>query len=165
MKNVILLCCLCSIFACTESTTTENKSADTTEQKETKPTTFGEPTDAEGAISFEDLVKQMETQDTVTAKVIGEVESVCQVKGCWMNIASETNDAEMFVKFKDYGFFMPLDLTGKVVMDGYAYREITSVDDLRHYAEDEGLPADSIALITEPKEELKFLASGVMVMK
>jgi hypothetical protein len=60
---------------------------------------------------------------------------------------------------------MPKDIAGrKVTLDGYAYREVTSVDELRHYAEDEGKSKAEIEKITEPKEELKFLASGVILM-
>jgi hypothetical protein len=57
---------------------------------------------------------------------------------------------------------MPLDLAGKeVVMNGYAFKDVTSVDELKHYAEDEGLSQAEIDGITEPKKELKFMASGV----
>ncbi|MCE2790741.1 MAG: DUF4920 domain-containing protein [Saprospiraceae bacterium] len=50
-------------------------------------------------------------------------------------------------------------------MLGKAYRETTSVEDLKHFAEDEGKSAEEIAAITEPKTELKFMASGVMILK
>jgi len=61
---------------------------------------------------------------------------------------------------------MPKDLAGQqVVMLGKAYRETTSVEDLKHFAEDEGKSAEEIAAITEPKTELKFMASGVMILK
>ena len=81
-------------------------------------------------------------------------------------VSEEEGKPEMFVKFKDYGFFMPLDLAGsEVVMAGKAFREETSVDELRHYAEDEGQSAEEIAKITEPVEELKFLAYGVVVVE
>jgi hypothetical protein len=49
-------------------------------------------------------------------------------------------------------------------MDGYAYREVTSVEDLRHFAEDEGKSKEEIEAITEPREELKFMASGVLLL-
>jgi hypothetical protein len=39
------------------------------------------------------------------------------------------------------------------------------VDDLKHFAEDEGKTPEEIAKITEPKEELKFLASGVKILE
>lgn len=128
---------------------------------------FGEKTDETGAISYDSLLVAIKGVDSVEAKVTGLVSSVCQTKGCWMDITSEQNkDAEtMFVEFKDYGFFMPKDLAGKkVVMVGKAFREVTSVEELKHFAEDEGLTPEEIEKITEPEEELKFLASGVMIL-
>lgn len=128
---------------------------------------FGEKIDAEGAISYSELLTKLETQDSVdNVKVIGKIDGVCQAKGCWMNIVEDGTDESMFVKFKDYGFFMPLDASGRTaIMQGKAYKEETSVDELRHYAEDEGKSAEEIAQITEPVTELKFMASGVILKK
>ena len=127
---------------------------------------FGDPITKKGVITYEAMLKKMEKDGGFEGKVVGNVESVCQVKGCWMNIVSENTDEQMFVKFKDYGFFMPLDCSGKqVIMQGKAYKEITSVEELRHYAEDEGLPKEEIEKITEPEEELKFMANGVLLLK
>ena len=127
---------------------------------------FGETITADNSISFEEMLGKISESDSLKVKVAGKVDAVCQAKGCWMTIASDTdNEAEMMVKFKDYGFFVPKNISGRtVVMEGYAYREVTPVDELRHYAEDEGKSAEEIAAITEPKEELKFLASGVLLM-
>ncbi len=124
----------------------------------------GETFEAKNVIAYDDFLNQLEGKDSLRAVVRGKVESVCQVKGCWMNIVSDMEGKEeMFVKFKDYGFFMPLDLEGEVIMNGIAYREITSVDELRHYAEDEGKSKEEIEAITEPQVELKFMASGVII--
>lgn len=102
--------------------------------------------------------------DTLQVTLQGEVKKVCQAKGCWMTI-TVSNDEEMMVKFKDYGFFMPKDISGReVVMHGMAYYQITPVDELRHYAEDEGKSAEEVAEITEPKRELHFLADGVKLI-
>lgn len=124
---------------------------------------FGEQITADGAISLSDLSQKMATTtDKVHTKVRGKIDAVCQAKGCWMNLVNDEGD-EIFVKFKDYGFFMPLDCAGKeVIMDGYAFKETTSVDELRHYAEDNGDSPEQIAAITQPKDELKFMAHGVI---
>lgn len=127
---------------------------------------FGEMISDVGAISFSELVIKMDQSDEVEAVVTGNVGSVCQAKGCWMNIVDSDGGTseEMFVKFKDYGFFMPLDIAGKdVIMRGKAYKEETSVDELRHYAEDEGKSAEEVAAITESIIELKFMADGVIL--
>lgn len=124
---------------------------------------YGESFKQENFLALDDLTQLLSGKDRVNAVVKGKVESVCQKKGCWMNIVSD-NGESIFVKFKDYGFFMPLDLAGKeVVMNGYAFTEVTSVEDLRHYAEDEGAPKEEIDQILAPKEEFKFMASGVYI--
>lgn len=127
---------------------------------------FGEKISAIGAITYDDLLVKLEKQSKLKAKVKGKVLAVCQAKGCWMTIVSELESKPtMFVKFKDYAFFMPKDISGKeVVMEGEAYYETTTVDELKHYAEDEGLSKEAISKITEPKKELKFLASGVVLL-
>lgn len=127
---------------------------------------FGEKITADGAISYSSLVEKMTGDENVDAKVRGKVTSVCQVKGCWITITPEKEgDPEMFVKFKDYGFFMPKDIAGReVIMDGYAFIETTSVDELKHYAEDEGRSKEEIEGITEPEQQYKFMASGVLLM-
>lgn len=129
---------------------------------------FGEKITDEGAISYDDLLSRLASEDSLEIKVQGVVESVCQTKGCWVNIVSETDPSQepMFVKFKDYGFFLPKDCAGQtVVMEGKAYREVTSVEELKHYAEDEGKTPEEIEAITEEEEELKFMASGVILKK
>lgn len=137
--------------------------ADTT-QETGQPQTFGAAITADGAVSLADVITKLEGVDSLPVKLKGTVEGVCQVKGCWMNIKDAQN-GEMFVQFQDYGFFMPKDIAGReVIMDGYAYREVTSVEDLRHYAEDDGKTKEEIEAITEPKEELKFMASGVLLL-
>ncbi len=127
---------------------------------------FGDKITVDEAMTFDDLLQEMAMQDSMFVKVRGKVEEVCQAKGCWMNIVSESSDQAMFVKFKDYGFFVPKDIAGReVIMEGYAFKEVTPVEELRHYAEDKGASQDEIAAITSPKEEFKFMASGVILLE
>lgn len=171
IKNLVLMAVLGLIFwACnnkTQGTTGANDMEKPAAELAEAGDHFGDEITSEDALSYSEMLVKLGDQDSMDVKVVGTVESVCQAKGCWMNIAAnEEGQPEMFVKFKDYGFFVPKDISGKqVVMQGYAYREVTSVDELRHYAEDEGKSKEEIAAITEPVEELKFLASGVIVLK
>ncbi len=115
-------------------------------------------------LPYPEFLTALGEQDSLTAAVSGEVVEVCQKKGCWMSMTSAEGD-EMTVRFKDYGFFMPKELSGnKVVVEGTAKRVIVPVEDLQHYAEDAGKSAAEIALITEPEEELEFIATGVRVL-
>ncbi|MBK8502757.1 MAG: DUF4920 domain-containing protein [Saprospiraceae bacterium] len=125
---------------------------------------FGDQITVESAVSVTDLLAVLTRQDSVVAKVSGQINNVCQMKGCWMNISDVTATEPVFVQFKDYAFFVPKDAAGKeVVIEGVAYRELTTVEDLRHYAKDAGQSEDEIAKITEPKEEIRFMAKGVLI--
>ena len=97
-------------------------------------------------------------------QIQGVIEETCQMKGCWMNIVTE-DQQKIRVTFKDYGFFVPKEgVNGKkAVMSGELFEKMTSVEDLRHYAEDAGKSKDYIASITEPKKEFTFVASGVII--
>lgn len=171
-KHLYLLSSLCILFTigcAPQSTTTSATNQESTEisTAQDSPNQFGQPITEQGAMSYDNLLAQMKDRDSLAVKVVGTVDAVCQAKGCWMTIVSEQVDAEsMMVKFKDYGFFVPKDISGrKVVMEGYAFREVTPVDELRHLAEDAGKSPEEIAKITSPKVELKFLASGVLLLE
>jgi hypothetical protein len=73
----------------------------------------------------------------------------------------------MRVTFKDYGFFVPTDgVEGmQTVFEGYAKKTTTSVASLQHFAQDAGKPEAEITQITEPKEEITFVATGVLIRK
>lgn len=97
--------------------------------------------------------------------VSGEVEKVCQMKGCWMTLKVENTDP-IRVTFKDYAFFMPKDLSGKkVIAKGFFESKTQSVEELRHLASDEGKPAAELEAIQAPKTSWTFLASGVLIAK
>lgn len=168
MRSIILLLtCISTFFACQPANQSSAESTtEATETPEAEANVFGEAISEEGAISVEKMLSLLQDKDSIEVKVVGEVNAVCQAKGCWMDISSDQlASGDMKVRFKDYGFFVPKDIAGrKVIMEGYAYREVTSVDELRHYAEDAGKSKEAIAAIDEPKEELKFLASGVILL-
>lgn len=128
--------------------------------------TFGAKISAKKAKSVQVALAQLQKKDTVHMKVTGRIKNVCQVKGCWMNVFDPKDEQKnLFVQFENYGFFMPKQSSGHhVVMDGFAYKEVIPVDELRHYAEDDGKSPEEIANITEPKEEFKFMARGVIFL-
>ena len=77
----------------------------------------------------------------------------------------DTGEDTLFIKFRDYGFFVPVDnVEGKTaVIQGDLFLDTTSVEMLKHYAEDAGKAEEEIALITEPSYELGFIADGVII--
>ncbi len=127
--------------------------------------TFGKKIEDTNTIPAEQLATTMGDKPSLNTKITGTVESVCQVKGCWMKVLTADGQT-MRVSFKDYGFFVPKDIAGKtVVFEGEAKIKTTSVAELRHYAEDAKKTKEEIMKITEPKRELTFVADGVIVKK
>ena len=125
---------------------------------------FGASINAEVTLQPGELMNELSDADSVHATIAATVEEVCQMKGCWMNVSGDNHS--LFVKFKDYGFFVPKDIAGQeVIMEGTAYRQLTSVEDLKHYAKDAGKSQEEIDLISAPKEEVTFVANGVLIKK
>jgi hypothetical protein len=126
---------------------------------------YGDTITLEDAVEVTTLPELMKGKQLLEAKLSGTIQECCQKKGCWMKL--ELGNGQMLrVGFKDYAFFMPLDAAGsKVIMQGIATYDTTTVEALRHYAEDAGKTKDEIAAITEPEIELVFEASGVRLKK
>jgi hypothetical protein len=166
MKKIVALFMLVAlVFSC------KNEAKETSEVKEKEVTkeiayaSFGDKIEADGAMSADDMAKKYKTLavgDTIQTKVTAKINEVCSKKGCWMKLDLGESE-EMMVRFKDYGFFMPLNAEGDVVVNGKAYVTETSVDELRHYAEDAGKSKEEIEAITEPKRTLAFEADGVLL--
>ncbi|MDB2606525.1 DUF4920 domain-containing protein [Zobellia sp.] len=105
----------------------------------------------------------LNVKDTLQTKFKAKVTDVCKVKGCWMKLQLQDGQ-EAMVRFKDYAFFMPSDITGKqVVVNGYAYVEAMGMEDQKHYAKDSGASESEILKIMEPKKTFGFEADGVLV--
>lgn len=169
MKNIIQLCVVLLLVATAcKSEKTDKSEAKNAEVVAENYSSFGDKINDESVMTSDEMLAKFENMnvgDTINAKFASTINEVCSKKGCWMKLplGSET---ETMVRFKDYGFFMPLDAAEKeVIVAGKAFVKETSVDELRHYAEDAGKTEEEIALITEPKKEFAFEANGVLMKK
>ena len=124
-----------------------------------------DPSELDEAIERLELIKSLKKKneiDRVTIK--GKVTAVCPKKGCWVTLEN-TQNVEVFVKMKDYAFFLPQNIAGKtILLDAKVTKQETSVKELRHYAEDAGKSKEEIAKITKPKVEIRVLANGIKVI-
>jgi hypothetical protein len=124
---------------------------------------FGAKTSVDGAVAANELTNVLADKTTADVKVKGKVVEVCKAEGCWIRM--ETASGPMLIKMKDHAFMVPLALNGKtVVVDGTAELKETSVEMLKHYAEDAGKSKDEIAAIKEPKKEITLQAKGILVL-
>ena len=113
-----------------------------------------------------EVAKALENPDQFTGKTVrltGPISSVCQTKGCWMQLG--TPSQFVFVKFKDYAFFVPKDASGRVaIVEGTMTMKQETVEQTRHYLEDAG-KHDEAAKVTEGRKLYHFMASGVAIKK
>ena len=173
LSKIIPITVLClSLYACTcsndNSNATEEDTAtaaiiDNQEAKQENNGTYGAEISPDGALNPAEFLAMMEGKDSLDAKLKGNITACCVKKGCWMDMDLE-NGTTMKVRFKDYGFFVPLDSEGKnTIVEGRAYLKEIPVDELQHYAEDAGKSQEEIDAITESELAYTFIADGVII--
>ena len=165
MKKILFIVALSFVaFSCKDGKTEEIAPAKT-EDVAVAYQSFGDRISDEMVITEKEMLEKynnLKLGDTIEVKFASTVKEVCQKKGCWMNL--DMGEEQAMVRFKDYGFFMPKDITGQeIIVNGKAFVEEMSVEDQRHYAEDGGKTKEEIAAITLPKRTLAFVADGVLI--
>ena len=124
---------------------------------------FGEFNAATDLEKFSNVIDKFSLENIDNKNLSGEIINVCPKKGCWMNL--KVDEDTVFVKFKDYGFFVPkTGVESKLAfISGNITKDTISVERLRHYAEDAGKSSDEIKKIVKPEFKLSFLADGVAI--
>ncbi len=126
---------------------------------------FGAKFSAKNPVTVEEMSSalQLKEDKKMEVTVKGIVSEVCTREGCWLKIQSP--NGSMMVKMKDHAFLVPLAINGKeIIIHGIAEQKTTSVEMLRHFAEDAGKSKEDIEKIMEPKTEIIIDAEGVVVI-
>ncbi|GEP52410.1 hypothetical protein FNO01nite_30820 [Flavobacterium noncentrifugens] len=129
---------------------------------------FGDKILADKALTQEEMLNKynnLKAGDTIAVKFKSKITAVCKKKGCWMKM-DLAHKKESFVRFKDYGFFVPVDAdNSEAIISGRAYVEEISVAEQKHYAKDGGKSQEEIDKITTPKVTYAFEANGVLIQQ
>ena len=179
MNRLLSLLLLLGLAACaTETDTadpaTDTASADTPDTGDamgTEPVVVGDAVFSEmEVIPVSDAMARAGELDGQTVAVEGTISKVCQVKGCWLTLATDSGETFRIVVPKDesgaYAFTFPMDVTGATAeIAGELTVETESVETQKHMAQDEGQTEDQIAEITEPKSTLVLTASGARLTR
>ncbi|MBL8756264.1 MAG: DUF4920 domain-containing protein, partial [Planctomycetes bacterium] len=100
---------------------------------------FGDGITEGSAVPLAEVLKK---PDDFTGKVVrieGPITAVCQTKGCWMYLGKGDPNSPFMVKFKDYGFFVPKDASGRTtIVEGTMTMKQETVAETKHYLEDAG---------------------------
>lgn len=163
MKKLLILAAFTTILiGC-------KKQNDTTESTVVNAITysnFGDNITKDNTIAQKEMLEKFQNLkegDTIPIKFKSTIVDVCQKKGCWMNM-DLASDKNAFVRFTDYGFFVPLDAAKQEgIVEGRAFLSVVSINELKHYAQDAGKTQEEIDAITEPKITYAIQADGVLI--
>lgn len=113
--------------------------------------------------NFDMKTIESESDKYESVQISGIIQSSCPIKGCWMEI--ETVNETIFVKFKDYSFFVPTGgIKGKkATIRGDIFLDTLSVAEQKHYSYDAGKSSAYINNINKPKVIATAIAEGVLI--
>ena len=170
MKNlkIILILVFAVLTIKSNAQKTTNKSKNEVAINTNDYASFGDKFDVKKILTKEQMFKKYQTLkkgDSIAVKFGTKINSVCKKKGCWMKL-DLGNGETAFVRFKDYSFFVPLNADGsEALVNGYAFIDVVSVDELKHYAKDAGKSQVEINKIIKPEITYSFTATGVLIKK
>lgn len=109
-------------------------------------------------VSLEEIASSGSDYAGKSVRVETRVAKVCQKKGCFF--FAQEGDNVVRVSFKDYGFFVPTDISGKrVTLVGEVVAREVTAEEADHYADDLGADAPSV----KQGEVYEIVASAVRV--
>ncbi len=116
------------------------------------------------------ITQDIGAYENTVVRVEGTVAQVCQMKGCWLTLQNPTATPIRVVVPRDsagaYVYTFPTDLgTQDVIVEGTVTADTTSVEMLRHLAEDEGRSAAEVEAITKPQRTVVLTARGALVKR
>lgn len=153
MKNVLFILGLTTLVACGTA-----KNAESVTGK-----SYGKvAVDESKAITANEMMKQFDpSKGEQEFTVHGKLNQVCQAAGCWIKVENPGGEPIM-IRFKDH-FTIPTSTAAGTMayFHGVAYMDTTSVEMLKHFAEDAKKSKEEIEKITEPKVTMMFIADGI----
>ena len=133
--SVVALVCCASGWAGESSVIRLSEPVESTDAYET----FGAPLPAADALTLAAVLGDAEQYADADVQITAKVKQVCQKKGCFFVAQDGPHIAR--VSFKDYGFFVPTDISGRTVtLHGVLKRNELSEAQAEHFSKDAGKP-------------------------
>ena len=162
MKYLVLLI-LPFLFSSCDNQNQKGKQEEQTTTLNTNEGNYGTAMSDGKAKNALQLTELLSDKTSAEIKLTGEIKSVCQMSGCWMDMRIG-NEEIVHITFENDAFVMPDDIAGKTAtIEGFATKEIIPIEYLKRQAESEGKTQEEIDAITEPLIEYAFIASGVKI--
>lgn len=167
MKHLLLIPLL-ALAACADEAVEAPAPDATSTPAEAGDVALGETVPDGEALSPDELIAGADEYAGKTVLVEGVAREVCQQAGCWLTFSDDEGRTVRVNVPRDesetYVFTFPTDASGRTLrVAGLLEVEETSVEDLRHYAEDGGASAEEVEAITEPERTLVLTVLGAEV--
>jgi hypothetical protein len=180
MKRIAFyLIMLAVAAACNRSTGDAPKAGDTVttpDKTSTKvqlvpeDTLYGPAFEYDKRVDITELLKDESKLDTTKNYIVeATVTQVCQRRGCWFRV-DDGKGGSVFVKLigaseEEDELTIPMNGKGRrVIFYGMPAIEMVSVKAQKHFLEDAGASKADIDAVKEPKKELRFYATSVVVL-
>lgn len=165
MKPVLVLSLvLCSVAVAQQPTKARKMGLARPLEFTTEHEVYGAKLTGSPHLPMATLMKDAKKWHGKKVQVRGEITGVCLKKGCWMTIKEGPHHTR--VRFRDYGFFVPLDVDGrKTAVEATVVVRVESQAERRHYAEDAGWSREKIETIKGDKVLVSLLADAVQIGK
>jgi hypothetical protein len=112
-------------------------------------------------VSLAKIMKNPPKYAGQNVRVEGVIVRSCKMEGCWMELAPSQNAKSVRVKFKDHGFFIPLNAAGATAKaEGVFSIKTLSKAEVDHLINDDGAKFEN-RNADGSVTELSFEASGV----
>jgi len=135
-------------------------------QKASQPargTLYGQKVDSLDKMPATKVEAYMGKRTRISTTLTGKVIKVTQTKGGWFDMDAGSGKV-IKVHFKNYGINLPVSLAGHWVMiQGVAQKQLIA-DEMQHFAGDTVKGASQHNVKVNPKQQLTFEATGVMVL-
>jgi hypothetical protein len=165
MKKLLALLFIAAIAFCADAAhaqKTKTKAKSKTVQADVIKR--GAPLGKSEMVALTDVMADPQKFSGKTVKVEGVIARSCKSEGCWMELAPSMDAKTVRVKFKDHGFFIPLDAQGmKAKAEGIFEVKVLSKEEVDHLVNEDGAKIERNADGTA--NEITFIASGVELRK
>ena len=132
-----------------------------------KKEAYGKPLTGSDTTAISTLMDDPDRYVGKTVRVEGLVTGVCQMRGCWMSLASDREFEELRIKVDDGVIVFPLEAKGRrAIAEGTFHKiEMTleqTVAYKRHHAEEHGESFDP-STVTEPMTYYQIKGIGAVI--
>ena len=131
---------------------------------------YGQTVSKTNQLSIHELISSATKYLGKNVVVNAQIDDVCPMRGCWMNIFDEKTSTSLRVKVTDGDIVFPLSGIGRDVVAEGVFTKLNLTEDQAknwkvHLAEEKGLKLNPDSIVLSPKDyyEYRIVCSGAEI--